>query len=89
MQELGKLDEAIISYKKAIEINPHSCWLNSLLGKVYLQQKKWSDALECFRQAVKIKPDFDRAYETIAYILEKLGDVEAADKCRHKHELPS
>ena len=87
MQELGKLDEAIISYRKAIEINSNSCWLYASLGEVHIKQKKWSDAVECFRQAIQIKPDYDKAYEKIAYVFEKLGDSEAAEKCRNEYQL--
>ena len=61
--------------------------LYASLGKVYIQQKNWSDAIECFREAIQIKPDYDKAYEKIAYIFEQLGDSEAAEKWRNKDNL--
>ena len=45
-------DEAIIHYKKALEINPSKpdCLYN--LGNAYCQKENFEDALKCFEQSI-------------------------------------
>jgi tetratricopeptide (TPR) repeat protein len=58
---LGKYDEAIEYFKLAIakmeQENLYIPYFN--MGQVFEKQYKWFDALGCYTQANKIKPDYD------------------------------
>ena len=54
---LGKSEEGIASLKKSIAVNP--CYFDSRydLGVTYLELKQYDNALDCFREALKIAPE--------------------------------
>lgn len=54
LQKRGKLDEAIESYKKSLDINPDSANAHYNLGLAYLAQKQNSDANEHAQKAYAI-----------------------------------
>ena len=63
LNDLKRPNEAISSYMKALEINPDSAAeiYNNLAGAM----RKPDDAMECLRMAIKIKPDYAQAYNTM------------------------
>lgn len=58
----GNSEDAIINYKKSVELNP-SCqqaWLN--FGLVYTQQNKHDEAVKCFEKAVALDANYVKAH---------------------------
>jgi tetratricopeptide (TPR) repeat protein len=62
--------EAILAFKKAIEVNPSEPLYYYYLGKIYLEQKNNNEAIDNFKVALKLKPEYNfinsdigRAYE--------------------------
>lgn len=52
--------EAIIDYKKAIQINPNVYQYHYNLGNVYMDFKQYEDAIICYTESANINPsDFD------------------------------
>ncbi|NER06643.1 MAG: DUF563 domain-containing protein, partial [Okeania sp. SIO3C4] len=88
LQKKGLVEEAIASYKKAIEINPNSCWSYGALGDAYVQQQKFSEAIPYLIQALKLRPDYDEAHQNIKYILRKQGRQDAANIWSLENKLP-
>jgi predicted O-linked N-acetylglucosamine transferase (SPINDLY family) len=74
----GRFDEAIASYKKALEIEPQNAEIYNLLAEVYFSQKKLPEALGCCHRAIEIKPDLAPAYKILGNILQTQGRMEAA-----------
>ena len=56
IKEQGKLNEAIVCYRKALETKPDSAETLSNLGQAPKSQGKLSNAIECGRLALSYKP---------------------------------
>ena len=79
MQDLGKIDDAIIEYNLIIKAKPNCeiCYYN--LGAVFLEFKKDNKkALELFTKAIEIKSDYTEAYFARGYTYTKLKDKVSA-----------
>ena len=62
----------------AIKQNPMLAEAYSNLGNVYKERNQLSDALENYRHAVRLKPDFIDGYINLAAALVAAGDMEQA-----------
>jgi tetratricopeptide (TPR) repeat protein len=79
LQDLGKIDEAIIEYKSILQKNKNceNCYYN--LGAIYLEIKKDNKtALENFTNAIALNPNSAQAYFARGYTYAKLKDNESA-----------
>jgi tetratricopeptide (TPR) repeat protein len=98
-QDQGKLAEALSELKSALNIDPTRWRTHQALGRVYLQQKEYSAAVEAFRTAQKYNPDMPpfaqlalvealievKQIEEAAEILRKMLPFKAIEP--RKHEL--
>ena len=66
---LGFLDQAVEYSKKALTVNPNNANTLNNLGVVYSKQQKYTKAEECYRQAIKHRPDYLSPYENLCRIL--------------------
>jgi len=57
LQLLKKYDEAIVEYKKALELNPNSCMSMVNVGTALQATGDYADALTWYRKALAIQPD--------------------------------
>jgi Flp pilus assembly protein TadD len=62
-----KYPEAIVRFRPAIQANPSDPDLHYLLGTAYLRNKNFPEAQAELLQAVKLKSDFGRAYNDLAF----------------------
>ena len=69
LSELVKLEEAELSTRKAIELNPNLEVAHSNLGNILRNLGKLEQSEQSLLQAIKIKPDFGKAY----FLLSTLG----------------
>jgi tetratricopeptide (TPR) repeat protein len=82
---ISKLDPEQIKQEIAqclqqIANSPQSAKVHLHLGNLYAQEKQWQKAIDSYRQATVIKPDFAAAYFCLAKISTRLGnDSQAAD----------
>lgn len=79
LQDIGKIDEAIIEYKSILQKNKNceNCYYN--LGAIYLEVKKDNKtALENFTSAIALNPNSAQAYFARGYTYSKLKDKESA-----------
>lgn len=79
LQDIGKIDEAIIEYKAILTKNKNceTCYYN--LGAIYLEIKKDNKtALENFTNAIALNPNSAPAYFARGYTYAKLKDKESA-----------
>jgi protein O-mannosyl-transferase len=81
LEELGKNEEAIQYFDKAILLKPDyfSAWYNK--GLVYKRLGKYDEAIKYYDEAIKIKPDFDEAWNNKGTALYNLKRNEEALKC--------
>jgi len=94
LSELGRYEEAIDCYNKALEINPEykEAWVNK--GKVlaidtYFELtsgnlEKYEEVIDCYDKAIEIDPGYIEAYENKGNALDILGKYEEAIESYNK-----
>lgn len=65
--------------KKVLAIDPNDdvAWFG--LGKAYMEDAAWQEAVTALRSCIKVKPTYSAAYYALAQSLQKLGRF---DECR-------
>ena len=58
---MGRFDEAMRHFRKAIKINPRYAEAQNNLGGLLGTQGKFDEAITHFRAAIKADPDFEGA----------------------------
>lgn len=71
--ELGKVQEAVIHLKKAIELNPQHTNAKVALGVAFSRQEKWEEAAEIFEVAAREEPNNPWALRNLGGALLRLG----------------
>jgi SAM-dependent methyltransferase/tetratricopeptide (TPR) repeat protein len=77
-QNLGKLEDAVESYRKALLLRPNFAEAHYNLGNALNEQGRLADAVAAYQSALKLKPDFALAHCNLATTLRSLGDPDAA-----------
>jgi len=73
-------NDAIASYKKALEINPDSAVVREHLAEIYAKSQHIRDAVVQAQEALKIDPNNVDAHRLLARIyVRSLGDLDAGD----------
>ena len=76
--QLGRLDQAVLAFRNAININPNSADAHNNLGNVFIDQGKPEEAIKAFDEALTIKPDYAEAYYNKGNALQDQGMFEEA-----------
>ncbi len=79
LKNLGKLKEAEISTRKAIQLNPDFGDAHLNLGLILKKLGKLQDAELSYRKAIEVNPDFAEAHLNLGLILKKLGKLQDAE----------
>jgi Tfp pilus assembly protein PilF len=79
LQVNGKLDDAVLCYKKSLELNP-TAEAYTFLGWTYSLQFRHEDAIKECHKAIAVDPDFGNPYNDIGAYLIELG--------RHAEAIP-
>lgn len=74
----GKLDEALVNYKKALELDPKLYHAALFAGDVFVQKGNYAESLVWYERAIAIDPMIETAYRYSATPLMKQGKTEAA-----------
>jgi predicted O-linked N-acetylglucosamine transferase (SPINDLY family) len=81
---IGKFNEAIDSYQRAIKINPEYAEAYNNLGNVYDINEKVDEAILNYKKAIKINANFVEAYSNLGHLLKEIGKVDEARNCENK-----
>ena len=84
LKDLGKLEEAELSTRKAIEINPSFAKTHYNLGNILKDRGKLEEAELSTRKAIEINPDFRPAHLNLGNILKDLGKLKEAELSTRK-----
>ena len=68
-KSLGRLEEAITAYKKALYVKPDYAEAYYNMGVVLQEQGKLEEAIEAYTKALSIKPDYAEAYYNMGVAL--------------------
>ncbi len=85
LKDLGKLKEAEIYTRKAIEIKPdfYQAYLN--IGIILKEQGQLKEAEIYTRKAIKLNPDFPESYEVLSSILKNYQNDNESIKYKKKY----
>jgi tetratricopeptide (TPR) repeat protein len=70
--------QAELPLKSLLAMNPHDASAQHNLGTVYFRTGRHSKAVECYRRAIDLRPDFADSYLYLGHCLEKAGVVDEA-----------
>ena len=76
--EMGRLQEAIVEARKAVELDPLSLQYNFGLSVIYFFARDYEQSLQQARRTLEIDPNYSLAIEQIGAIYEARGDYKAA-----------
>ncbi len=79
LRDLGKLNEAELYTRKAIEINPDLAEAHFNLGGILQDLGKLKEAEISYRKAIEINPTYAEAYSNLGIILKDLGKLKEAE----------
>ncbi len=83
-KNLGKLQEAELSTRKAIELNPNLAEAHSNLGNILSDLGNLKDAELSTRKAIELNPDYAEAHSNLGNILRDLGNLKDAELSTRK-----
>jgi len=78
LQRKGKPLEAVVAYRKALEINPNSAWSYHNLGEALAQLEHWDEATFAYKKAIELNPKSSVHYYKLAKHLVLLSNLDEA-----------
>lgn len=78
LQDLGQLDNAIVSYQHALRINPKVAEAHNNLGNALKDQGQIDAAVASYRRALRINPQYAEAHNNLGAALHDLGRLDDA-----------
>ncbi len=73
LRKMKMFDQALDSYRKALEINSQDPILNFNMGRALIDKKQFKEALACMDRALELKDDFPEALKIRQLLRKKLG----------------
>jgi len=73
LSDLGQFENALESYKRALEINPRSFKALKNRGNVFFRIGRYEEAIDDFRKALEINPQLIGAWYGMGNAMSKLG----------------
>ena len=77
-QQLGRLEEAIEQYKRAVAINPDDFKAHYNLGVVYDEQGLSEKAIQSYQRAIQANPAYPNVRFNLGIIYQKRGEIDRA-----------
>lgn len=77
-EQLGKIDEAIAAYRKAVEMSPKFSFALYRLGVIYSDLSRWPESIEILQQALQADPTDVFALNELGKTYYRSGDKTAA-----------
>ncbi len=81
LTELGRLDEALQAYDRAIQLQPDYAWAWARKGRTLRLLSRYTEAIVCYDQALLIQPQYAWAHKGKGIVLERLGKPLDALEC--------
>jgi tetratricopeptide (TPR) repeat protein len=78
LSQQGRVDEAIVYYRKALAVNPNYADAHNNLASALLEQEKLDEAIAHYREALEINPHYADAHNNLASALLQQGKLDEA-----------
>jgi tetratricopeptide (TPR) repeat protein len=81
LEETGApIEEAIQSYKKAVELNPAAAGALVNLGTIYYRQRNYTEAERHYQQAIEVDSNYPLAHYNLGNLFDEQGDLARAEE---------
>lgn len=77
---LGKNEEAIDAYRRAIKVDENDAWAMNNLGLLFIEEGRVDEALPALARAVEIREDVAVFFNNLGMALELTGRIRAAEE---------
>ena len=67
---VGRVDEAILHYQRALALNPNACEVHNNLGSALARMGRFDDSIEHYKESLRLCPDHERVRENLAKVEE-------------------
>jgi len=74
----GELDEAVLHYSKALQIDPNYINAHHNLGYAFYRQKNYKDAIYHYNEALRLNPNYAKAHNNLGTALLSQGNYKDA-----------
>ncbi|WP_162458834.1 tetratricopeptide repeat protein [Desulfosarcina ovata] len=78
LTNLNRSEDALLSYRKAISINPEDDTSVYETGALYQQLKKFESAFSCYQKCLELNPKFSACYNNLGLIYKHQENYEKA-----------
>ncbi len=72
---VGRLDESLRDVEKTISLEPRHFGALSGAAQIYMEQERWEDALQAYRQATRVNPHLPNGKQIISNLEDKLKGI--------------
>jgi protein O-mannosyl-transferase len=76
--EARRLDEAIVHFRRSLELNSESASTQYNLGYAFALSGRRDDAVKQFREGLRLDPDYAQAHNNLAAMLQLAGQFDEA-----------
>ncbi len=83
----GRIDEAELHLLRAVELAPDNAAMHFTLADMYMQLRRRRDAIEQFRETLRIKPYDVQAHRRLVNLYQQAGDALCAEQHRKYVEV--
>ena len=66
LEAIGKTEEALEAYTRAVAINPQHAEAQNNQGAIFIERGNLDEARQCFSAAIAAKPDFVDAHHNLS-----------------------
>lgn len=80
-KEARIFDRAVNAYQQALLLNQSHAVVHGNLASVYYEQGRLDLAIETYRTAIQLQPNFPDAFCNLANALKDRGNVTEAESC--------
>ncbi len=77
-RKIGRLDEAVVVHRRALELDPHDAQAQTDLANVFHDQHAWPEAIECYRAALRLRDDSAETQNNLGNALYEVGNWSGA-----------
>lgn len=77
--DAGRYEEAIASYRQAINLYPRYAEAYLNLADAYKELKRYEEAVDAYKQAIKLKSNYGDAYNGLGDVYEAMGRQSEAE----------
>ena len=78
LRQKGQVDEAMVQYQKALEIDPGYANAHYNFGNALFQKGRLDEAMEHYQKALEIQPQYAEAHNNLGNVLRQKGRVDEA-----------